>query len=410
MSDTNPTSDADSLRTFLDGHWAEVRDMVRERAKEPLFHPVHDLPTDEYREHVLKQLKAIAKTEGPRLLFPEEYGGEGDIGGAVTAFEMLGAGDLSLLTKAGVQFGLFGGAILHLGNEGHRERYLREVMDAELLGCFAMTETGHGSDVQNVRTTATYDPDSEEFVINTPDEDARKDYIGNAADHGHMAVVFAQLLTRGENHGVHAFLVPIRDGDEVLDGIAIEDCGHKAGMNGVDNGRISFDHVRVPREALLDRYGQVDVEGMYSSPIENDTKRFFTTVGTLVQGRISVSGAAVSASKVALTIAIKYGLARRQFEDPSTGEEVVILDFLQHQRRLLPRLAKTYALHFAQEALVEKLDEAFSDLDAYPEDEKRRLEALAAGVKATTTWHATDTIQECREACGGAGYLSVNRL
>ncbi|MDX1621191.1 MAG: acyl-CoA dehydrogenase, partial [Nitriliruptorales bacterium] len=407
---TTPQLDPSRLRAFLDGRWASVREMVREQAKDPLFHPVYDLPVDEYRERVLQQLRAIAKTEGPRLLFPKEYGGEGDIGGAVTAFEMLGAGDLSLLTKAGVQFGLFGGAVLHLGNEEHRQRYLRPTMDAELLGCFAMTETGHGSDVQHVRTTAIYDRETEEFVLNTPDEDGRKDYIGNAADHGHMAVVFAQLITGGEGHGVHAFLVPIREDGEVVDGVTIEDCGHKGGMNGVDNGRIWFDEVRVPRSALLDRYGQVDVEGLYSSPIESDTKRFFTTVGTLVQGRISVSGAAVSAAKVALTIAVRYGLARRQFENPATGEEVVILDFRQHQRRLLPRLAKTYALHFAQEALVEKLDEAFSDLDAYPEDEKRRLEALAAGVKATTTWHATDTIQTCREACGGAGYLSENRL
>ncbi|MBW3561149.1 MAG: acyl-CoA dehydrogenase family protein [Actinobacteria bacterium] len=385
--------------------------MARERAQDPLFHPVYDLPTDEYRERVLKQLKTLADTPGPRLLFPEQYGGDGDVGGAVTAFECLAYGDLSLLTKAGVQFGLFGGAILHLGSEEQRERYLNDVMNAELLGAFAMTETGHGSDVQKVRTQAVYDPGTQEFVIDTPDEDARKDYIGNAADHGSMAVVFAQLITQGDNRGVHAFLVSIREDDhEVREGVTIEDCGHKAGMNGVDNGRIWFDQVRVPRTALLDRYGEVASDGTYTSPIENQTKRFFTMVGTLVQGRISVSGAAVSAAKVALTIAIRYGLVRRQFENPATGREVVILDFRQHQRRLLPALAKTYALHFAQEALVEKLDEAFADLDAYPEEERRRLESLAAGIKATTTWHATHTIQTCREACGGAGYLSVNRL
>lgn len=406
-----PEIAAERVQTFLDGRWKWVRDLVRERSEDPLFHPVHDAPTDEYRERVLRQLRALADTPGPRLLFPKEYGGDGDIGGAVTAFECLAFGDLSLLTKAGVQFGLFGGAILHLGDEEQRERYLRDVMHADLVGAFAMTETGHGSDVQNVRTTATYDPESEEFVLDTPDEDARKDYIGNAADHGSMAVVFAQLVTDGANRGVHAFLTPIRDDDgRACPGVTIEDCGHKAGMNGVDNGRIAFDNVRVPRQALLARYGAVAPDGTYSSPIESQTKRFFTMVGTLVQGRISVSGAAVSATKVALTIAVRYGLARRQFENPATGEEVVILDFLAHQRRLLPALATTYALHFAQEALVAKLDEAFADLDAYPEDERRRLESLAAGIKATTTWHATHTIQTCREACGGAGYLSVNRL
>ncbi len=126
---------------------------------------------------------------------------------------MLAFGDLSLLVKAGVQWGLFGGAILHLGTERHHDAYLADTVNAELLGCFAMTETGHGSDVANVRTTATYDPDTDEFVINTPDDDARKEYIGNAARDGHVAVVFAQLITSGEDQGVHAFVVPIRDGD-----------------------------------------------------------------------------------------------------------------------------------------------------------------------------------------------------
>jgi acyl-CoA oxidase len=180
-------------------------------------------------------------------------------------------------------------------------------------------------------------------------------------------------------------------------------------LNGVDNGRLSFDRVKVPRESLLNRYGTVTADGLYSSPIENLTRRFFTMIGTLVQGRISVSGASISATKSALTIATRYALVRRQFSPPGSDEEVMLLDFKQHQRRLLPALAKTYALHFAQEELVQHFHEIFSTNDA-PDDERRRLESLAAGVKATSTWHATETIQMCREACGGAGYLSINRL
>src|SRR3954452_931892 len=181
----------------------------------------------------------------------------------------------------------------------------------ELPGCFAMTESGHGSNVQALETTATFDDG--EFVIHTPDDDARKDYIGNAARDGRMAVVFAQLITGGQERGVHALLVPIRNDDGTpCDGVRLEDCGAKLGLNGVDNGRIWFDHVRVPRENLLDRYAQVDADGTYHSPIENPTKRFFTMIGTLIQGRISVSGAAVSASKVALTIAVRRALERRQ--------------------------------------------------------------------------------------------------
>ena len=409
---------AEQVRAFLDGRWGWVRDEVRETLRKPLFAPVYDLATDEHRDRVLAQAKELSSTPGPRLLFPKELGGDGEVGAAVTAFETQAFGDLSLLVKTGVQWGLFGGAILHLGTEKHHERYLRDVMSLELPGCFAMTETGHGSDVQSIRTTATYDPERHEFVVHTPDEEAVKDYIGNAARHGRMAAVFAQLMTGDECHGVHAFLVPIRDEDgNPCAGVSIEDCGHKAGLNGVDNGRLGFNNVRVARDALLDRYGSVAEDGSYSSPIESQTRRFFTMLGTLVQGRVSVSGAAMSASKVAVSIAVRYGLVRRQFKAPGSDREVRILDFLQHQRRLLPALATTYALHFAQEELVARLHDVFNgdNADAPTGDEeaalaRRKLETLAAGLKAVTTWHATHTIQTCREACGGAGYLSVNRL
>jgi acyl-CoA oxidase len=404
------------LQRVLDGPWGWIREDVRAALCNPLFAPVFDLPVDEHRDRVLEQARALAKTPGPAYLFPTSVGGKAEPGAAVTAFETQAYGDLSLLVKTGVQWGLFGGAITHLGSEQHHQRYLPDVMSLDLLGCFAMTETGHGSDVQSIRTTATYDAHRGEFVIHTPDDDARKDYIGNAARHGQMAVVFAQLTTADETHGVHAFLVPIRDTDgKPCPGVSLEDCGHKAGLNGVDNGRLAFHQVRVPRDALLDRYGSVAADGTYSSPIESETRRFFTMLGTLVQGRVSVSGAAVSASKTALTIAVRYALVRRQFKAPGTDEEVVLLNFGQHQRRLLPALASTYALHFAQQELIAQLNAVFSEGagdEATQTDDvaRRKLETFAAGLKATTTWHATHTIQTCREACGGAGYLSVNRL
>jgi acyl-CoA oxidase len=344
------------------------------------------------------------------MFFPREVGGEGDMGGALVAFETIGMVDLSLLVKIGVQFGLFGGVIRRLGTDKHHQRYLRPAMTFDLPGCFAMTETGHGSDVQSIRTTATYDPERQEFVINTPDDDGRKDYIGNAARDGRLAAVFAQLITKGESHGVHTLLVPIRDErGRVCPSVRIEDDGHKGGLNGVDNGRIWFDNVRVAREALLDRFGSVAPDGTYSSPIKNESRRFFTMLGTLVSGRVSVAGAGLGAAKLALTIAVRYGLKRRQFKTPGRDEEVILLHYLQHQRRLLPLVATSYALHFAHEALVAKLHAA-GDGDSADEVEQRHIETLAAGIKAVATWHATQTIQTCREACGGAGYLSVNRL
>src|SRR5919204_8902 len=403
--------EVERLQEFLDGRWRGVREEVRGHIREtPNLRPVHGLSVEEHRARVLEQTRALSRMRSARLFFPREQGGEGDMGGAIAAFETLALVDLSLLIKVGVQWGLFGGVIRRLGTERHHQRYLRDAITMELPGCFAMTESGHGSDVQSIRTTATYDPKMQEFAVNTPDDEARKDYIGNAARDGRMAVVFTQLITQGKPRGVHAVIVPIRDErGRPCPGVRIEDCGHKGGLNGVDNGRLWFDEVRVPREALLDRYGSVAPDGTYRSPIESETARFFTMLGTLVSGRVSVAGGGPSAAKLALAIAIRYGLSRRQFKAPS-GEEVILLDYPQHQRRLLPALATTYALTFAQEALVTSLHELTDVQDDQAGVEHRQLESLAAGLKAVATWHASETIQGCREACGGAGYMSENRL
>ncbi|MEV0791685.1 acyl-CoA dehydrogenase [Kribbella sp. NPDC050459] len=400
-----------AMRDYLDGPHKAARDVVRAglAAHADLGELAVRLPRDEYRDRILDLLLESAADGLPGRGYPKEYGGEADLGGFIAAFEMLAFGDLSLMVKAGVQFGLFAGAILHLGTKRHHERYLADAISGRLLGCFAMTETGHGSNVQALGTTATYDEATEEFVVHTPTAAARKDYIGNAARHGRMAAVFAQLVVGGQRHGVHCLLVPIRGVDgSALPGVTLSDCGPKLGLNGVDNGRIVFDQVRVPRDALLDRYAQVDADGNYTSAIENPDRRFFTMLGTLVQGRVSVGGAAINASKVALTIAIRYAAQRRQFGAPGSDEEALLLDYRMHQRRLLPLLARTYALHFAQADLVEEFVRVFSD--DRDEHDRRALEAQAAGTKALGTWHATEAIQMCREACGGAGYLAENRL
>ena len=413
---TQPTIDVPELTRLLDGRYAEVRDLVRTNLAEyaSVLDEAEELSTDDFRDRVRDLVLEMAETGQTGMGFPKEYGGGGDIGASVAAFETLAFGDLSILVKVGVQFGLFGGAILQLGTKVHHDAYLRDLVTGELMGCFAMTETGHGSNVQALGTVARYDAEAEEFVITTPDEASRKDYIGNAARHADVAVVFAQLEVGGTSEGVHAFVVPLRKDGEVLPGIRIEDCGRKLGLNGVDNGRIWFDHVRVPRGALLNQFADVTPDGAYESPIEDPNKRFFTMLGTLVQGRVCVGGAGINAAKVALAIAVKYAVVRRQFNATSEDAEELLLDYGIHQRRLFPLLARTYALHFAQEVVAGQLHEVFSHTEAPEEGDhehaRRQLESRAAGTKALGTWHATRTIQECREACGGAGYLSINRF
>ncbi len=407
-----PEIDVPGLTALLDGEYAEVRDLVRANLATyaSVLDEADELGVDDFRERVKELVVEMAATGQTGMGFPQEYGGGGDIGASIAAFETLAFGDLSVLVKVGVQFGLFGGAILQLGTKPHHDAYLSDLVTGQLMGCFAMTETGHGSNVQALGTVAAYDPDTQEFVITTTRDDACKDYIGNAAKHAQVAVVFAQLEVGGTSEGVHAFVVPIRVDGEVAPGVRIEDDGRKMGLNGVDNGRIWFDGVRVPREALLNRFADVTPEGVYESSIENPNRRFFTMLGTLVQGRVSVGGGAINASKVALAIATKYAARRRQFEATSDTEEELLLDYGLHQRRLFPLIARTYALHFAQDVVRTQLHQVFSDPDGAVEATRRELEGRAAGTKALGTWHATRTIQECREACGGAGYLAVNRF
>ncbi|WP_290727390.1 acyl-CoA dehydrogenase [Gordonia sp. UBA6683] len=431
VADTSELSEAergllvDNLRYVLDGRWRATRDEVRRRANRADLLPDPSRTLEQARARILEEMRELSDEGFAAAGFGADHGGTGDVGASITAIEMLGYADLSLMVKAGVQWGLFGGAVENLGTARHHKKYVADTISLDLLGCFAMTETGHGSNVQELETTATYDAATKEFVIHSPTPSARKDYIGGAAEHARMASVFAQLITAGpgqepESYGVHCFVVPIRDADgNDLPGVTTSDCGYKGGLPGVDNGRIMFDEVRIPKDNLLNRYADVEDDGTYSSPIENPNRRFFTMLGTLIRGRITVAATAGAASRKALAIATRYGLVRRQFDAPGDEEEIVILDYLGHQRKLLPLIAKSYAIAFAQNELTEELHEVQSDTPAESPDgsaddskagRQRELEANAAGLKAYATWHASHAINVAREACGGAGYLDENQI
>jgi len=392
-----------ALETYLNDTHAETRARVMLLLSAPQLALPLDLPQQEYRERVLLALGVLADEGLGGLGYPAAYGGNDDPGAAIAVFETLAYGDLSVLVKFGVQFGLWGGSILQLGTKRHHDAYLAGVASLDILGCFGMTETGHGSNVRDLETAARYDTETGEFIVHTPSDTAHKDWIGNAALHGRLATIFAQLEIEGVRHGVHAFVVPIRDDQgSPAPGVTITDRGTKVGLNGVDNGTLSFDAVRIPRENLLDRFGQVSLDGTYTSTIPSAGRRFFTMLGTLVAGRVSVAAASVSTAKTALTVAIRYGNVRRQFGPPNV-DEIRILDYRAHQRLLLPLLARTYGLHFAVRDLARRYTEG-------PDGPDKAVEVDAAGLKAFASNSAMATIQACREACGGEGYSAANRL
>ncbi|MBU0942235.1 MAG: acyl-CoA dehydrogenase family protein [Bacteroidetes bacterium] len=395
--------DVAKITAVLNVAQAPIINKVKEVISRPEFQLQTITNTEEYREQVMQWCKILAKEDFGSMAYPTEYGGGDNILDYFAIMETLSYHDLSLVIKFGVQFGLWGMSIHSLGTEKHYVKYLRDIGTLKLPGCFAMTETHHGSNVKGLETTATYNHTNRSFTIQTPHSKAQKEYIGNAALHGQMATVFAKLIIDGHDYGVNAFIVPLRDDQgTILEGITIGDCGHKMGLNGVDNGTISFDNVSIPHENMLDRFAAVNEKGEFTSPIPSDNRRFFTMLGTLVGGRIGIPRSAMAAAKTGLTIAIKYSDQRRQF-GPEGGSEVPILNYRMHQRRLLIPLAKTYAIHFALQYLTDRFTKR-------SESDMQEIEALAAGLKSYSTWNTTATLQECREAIGGKGYLSENRI
>lgn len=399
-----PAVDPGALQALLEPFGGSARERVRAALRTGALNPdpTRRMSTHEHRAWVRAQLDVVATLPNPSTAFPAACGGEGDVLAALAGTEVLAWGDLSLWVKAGVQWGLFAGAVSALGTERHHE-ILAMAARGELLGAFAMTEADHGSDVASLRTTATFDPGTDEFVVRTPSEGDRKVYIGNAARDGVVAVVFARLLVPGaapdgalEDHGVSALLVPLRTTTgEAFPGVEIRDCGEKAGLHGVDNGELLFRDVRVPRAALLDRFAGVTPEGLYTSDIESPARRFFTMLSTLVQGRVSVAGASLAGAQKALVVASEHAHRRRQFTD-GVGDPVRVLDHPAYRRRLVPLVVSTLALTAAQREVGLGLAKV----------RDRHYEARVAGHKAMSTWHALETVQTCRELLGGSGFLA----
>ena len=400
---TKQNFDTKELTRLLDGESAEIIRKVKTMLSDPEFEYIGPGDLNLYRAKVLQWCKFLAGQGYGGIAYPKEYGGQGDMASYFAIMETLSYHDLSMVIKFGVQFGLWGMSVYLLGTEKHHRKYLKDIGTLELPGCFAMTETNHGSNVKGIETTATYNHQTKTFIIHTPNEWARKEYIGNAAMHGQKATVFAKLILDGKDYGVSAFVVPLRDKKGNLHtGVTIKDCGRKMGLNGVDNGVIYFNQVEIPAEDMLDRFAGVSEDGKFVSPIASDNRRFFTMLGTLVGGRIGIPRSGNAACKSGLTIAIRYGDQRRQF-GPEGGTEVPILNYRTHQKRLMPLLANTYALHFSLQYLTNRFINR-------KEEDMQEIEALAAGLKSFATWNTTATLQECREACGGKGYLSENRI
>ncbi|XP_032877994.1 acyl-coenzyme A oxidase-like protein [Amblyraja radiata] len=399
-----------SLARYLDGqHWRLKNQLRRQTAQSQLFRQhSYDLNLDEMRDLTSERVKFVIKLPMVQRQLDEQVEKKKHcINKSLVIGEVLSTADLATGVKMGVVCWLFGGAIINLGSQVHIEKWLQPLKDLKLTGMFAMTERGHGSNVRGIQTQATYDPAFQEFIIHTPCEDAEKMYIGNAMK-GNDAAVFAQLIVNGELLGPHCFIVPIRDQEgNMYPGVTVIDMMHKEGLNGVDNGILVFNNIRIPKENLLDRFGSVSEDGVYQSAIKDRGARFNAMLAALTPSRIALIFQALGAMKLGLSIAIRYSHSRRQF-GPKDKEEVKIIDHQTQYLRLMPHLAASLALTFTGRYAGEILDEDMCQGRNLVNN--RSLQALVAGLKAYSTWENLACLQDCRECTGGMGYMMENRI
>lgn len=397
--------DPEALSRLMYPDNANLRRKVIDFMQQPLFTRRYDITVAQHRTLTNQRLSRLiqagffaATLTGSSSSASRQYN---------TVVEAISLIDHSLEVKVGVNFGLFGGTVRALGNDEQIAYWMPRIESNKEFGCFALTELGHGSNVRGIETTAIYDKETGEFIINTPTETSQKYWIGGAAESASVTVVFAKLTVDGIDRGIHVFIVRLRDTHgKVIDGITIADCGPKIGLNGVDNGRLWFSNHRIPRSAMLTKLSQVTNEGEFKASIESSDGRFAAVLAALTGGRITIASVAIKSAMLGLTIAIRYSKSRKAFAPAKGSPELPILFYTSQKRRLIIPLASCFVYYFCARDLVEEW--ALVSGDGKPLSKAMHLES--AGYKALFTWFMQDALQAARESCGGQGYKSDNEI
>ncbi|XP_046963971.1 probable peroxisomal acyl-coenzyme A oxidase 1 [Vanessa cardui] len=293
-------------------------------------------------------------------------------------------------------------AIMGQGTEEQKEYWLRRANNMEIMGTYAQTELGHGTFLRGLETTATYDANTEEFILNSPTLTAYKWWPGGLAHTANYCVVMAQLIIKDKSYGIQPFMVQIRDEEThmPLPGIKVGEIGPKLGFNTVNNGFLGFDHLRIPRERMLMKNAQVLKDGTFKASPNSKL-----AYGTMVYVRVMIVDTVSKYLARAVTIAIRYSAIRRQSQ-PKPGEpEPQILDYVTQQHKLLIAIATTHAYHFTVRWLWDLYSNVNKDLNRGQLDNLPELHALACSLKVVSSADCTALIEKCRMACGGHGYM-----
>ncbi|CAH0482423.1 unnamed protein product [Peronospora belbahrii] len=261
------------------------------------------------------------------------------------------------------------------GDDEQRAKWLPLAKNYTMLGAYAQTELGHGSNVQGG--------------------------LGKTANH---AIVHARLYVEGKDVGVQAFLVQIRsfDDHQPLPGIEVGDIGPKVGFNAVDNGYCAFHKIRIPRENMMMRYAKILPDGTFIEP--KSDKLVYLTMVQVWAYLIKFLGAQMGAAS---TICTRFSAARIHGRTPDKKGEFQVLNYQNQQHKLFPLIAISYAAHFAGGSLVEMHDSAISQIengDSAFGAKLAELHAVSSCLKAWLAEKASDGIETCHRLCGGHGF------
>ncbi|MEV6019553.1 acyl-CoA dehydrogenase, partial [Streptomyces sp. NPDC051997] len=307
----------------------------------------------------------------------------------------------SLCTLASIHYNLFLGSLLDHEKAGHRD--LTPYTSLQRIGTFLCTEVEHGNDSAALETTATYDPAGGGFILNTPHPGAQK-FMPNTSLTGgpKTAVVAARLIIDGHDEGVYLFLTPLSDETGILPGIRVRPLPMRPTAP-VDHCLTAFDHVPLPREALLESdHGHLTDDGTLTSSLGNRRKRFLRSIARVTTGKLCMSAAAIGASRAALTIAVQYG-EHRHVSGPRPGERITVNTHRTHHAPLLNSIATAYAMTLLHRT-------ALDTWTHHTPDTRDHAERLTAITKAWNTWQARTITTQARERCGAQGLFAVNHL